>query len=327
MAGRLDPSVATVRVAVRSACADLDPGAHVVVASSGGADSLVLAAAAVFEGRRAGWLVAAATVDHGLQDGSAAIAERAADALRGLGCDPTHVLTVAVGERGGPEAAARSARYAALESLAEQSSATVLLGHTLDDQAETVLLGLARGSGPRSLAGMPPRRDPFRRPLLDVPRETVRAAARALGLEPWDDPHNDDPRFARARVRREVLPVLERELGPGVAAALSRTARLARADADALDAWAAQAYTSAEKEPGAVAVDALADLPAAIRTRVLRLAALAAGAPATDLTAGHVDALDALVGAWHGQRRVDLPGRVGARRAGGVVRFEREPTT
>jgi tRNA(Ile)-lysidine synthase len=326
MAGRLDPSVATVRRAVRLACSDLEPGAQVIVASSGGADSLVLAAAAVFEGRRAGWLVGAATVDHGLQAESSTVAERAADTLALLGCEPAQVLTVVVGEGGGPEAAARAARYGALESLADQASATVLLGHTLDDQAETVLLGLARGSGPRSLAGMAARRDPFRRPLLDVPRATVRAAAAALNLDPWHDPHNDDPRFARARVRHEVLPVIERELGPGVAAALSRTARLARADADALDAWAVQAYTAAEKEPGAVAVDVLAGLPAAIRTRVLRLAALAAGAPATDLTAGHVDALDALVGDWHGQHGVDLPGRVAARRAAGVIAFEQAPT-
>jgi tRNA(Ile)-lysidine synthase len=325
MGGRLDPSVATVRHAVRSACTDLEPGTAVIVASSGGADSLVLAAAAVFEGRRAGWLVGAATVDHGLQDGSSAVADRAAGALRTLGCDPVDVLTVEVGAHGGPEAAARSARYDALVALGRASSATVLLGHTLDDQAETVLLGLARGSGPRSLAGMAPRRDPFRRPLLDVPRDTVRAAAAALGLEAWQDPHNDDPRFARARVRREVLPVLERELGPGVAAALGRTARLARADADALDAWAAQAYESAEKEPGAIAVDALAAAPGAIRTRVLRLAALAAGAPATDLTAAHIDAVDLLIAAWHGQQGVDLPGRVVARRSGDVIRFESAP--
>jgi tRNA(Ile)-lysidine synthase len=325
MGGRLDPSVAAVRRATRSECADLAPGAAVIVASSGGADSLVLAAAAVFEGRRGGWLVGAATVDHGLQDGSAAVSERAAAALREIGCDPVHVLAVTVGEAGGPEAAARAARYEALEDLAAETSATVLLGHTLDDQAETVLLGLARGSGPRSLAGMRRRRGPFRRPLLDVPRETVRAAADALGLVAWSDPHNDDPRFARVRVRTSVLPTLERELGPGVAAALSRTARLARADADALDAWAADACASAQDETGGLAVDVLAGLPGAIRTRVLRLAALAAGSPATDLAAGHVDALEALLDGWHGQRGISLPGRVVARRSGAHIRFEQAP--
>jgi tRNA(Ile)-lysidine synthase len=325
MGGRLDPSVATVRRAVRSECADLDPGTTVIVASSGGADSLVLAAAASFEGRRAGWLVAAATVDHGLQYGSSAAAKRAAAALRGLGCEPVHVIAVTVGDAGGPEAAARTARYDALAALAAEASATVLLGHTLDDQAETVLLGLARGSGTRSLAGMPRRRDPFRRPLLDVSRATVRAAADALGLDPWHDPHNDDPRFARARVRASALPTLERELGPGVAAALSRTARLARADSDALDAWAAQAHASAEDASGAIAVAALLELPEAIRTRVLRLAALSAGSPPTDLTAAHIEALEALVDGWRGQRGVSLPGRLSARRDGAAIRFDQAP--
>jgi tRNA(Ile)-lysidine synthase len=326
--GGLDPSVATIRRAVREECADLEPGTAVIVASSGGADSLALAAAAVFEGHRAGWMVVGATVDHALQDGSATVAAGAARALREIGCDPVHVVRVEVGLAGGPEAAARDARYEALEELAAaDGSATILLGHTLDDQAETVLLGLARGSGTRSLAGMPRRRGPFRRPFLDVPRETVRAAIDALGLSPWHDPHNDDPRFARVRVRRSVLPVLERDLGPGLAAALSRTARLARADADALDAWAAEAHAAAEKEPGVLAVDALAGLPVAIRSRVLRLAALTAGAPATDLTAGHVDGLGELLDDWHGQHGVDLPGQVTARRRGAALRFEQAPQT
>ena len=325
--GGLDPSVAAVRRAVRQECADLEPGTTVIVASSGGCDSLVLAAAAAFEGRRSGWLVAGATVDHALQDDSETVAAQAAATLVDLGCDRADVIRVEVGAAGGPESAARDARYDALGALAAAAgpSAVVLLGHTLDDQAETVVLGLARGSGTRSLAGMPRRRGVFRRPLLGVRRATIRAAAATLGLTVWEDPHNDDPRFARVRVRQSVLPALERELGPGIAEALSRTARLTRADAEALDIWAAEARATAEKEPGCLAVDALGRLPDAIRSRVLRLVALDMGAPANDLTAAHIDQVGELLDDWHGQRGVDLPGRVTARRRAAVLRFERAP--
>ncbi|RIQ36748.1 tRNA lysidine(34) synthetase TilS [Jiangella rhizosphaerae] len=233
-----------VRRAVRAALADLEDGATVLVACSGGADSLSLAAATawVADRSRGGLRAGAVCVDHGLQAGSAARARSTAAALCGLGLDP--VVTVHVdASRGpdGPEGNARSARYAALTAAATRAgAAAVLLGHTLDDQAETVLLGLARGSGPRSLSGMAERSGLLRRPLLGLRRDVVRAALPA-GLTPWDDPHNEDAAYARARVRHRVLPVLEAELGPGVAEALARTAGLARADADALDAAAADA--------------------------------------------------------------------------------------
>jgi tRNA(Ile)-lysidine synthase len=177
------------------------------------------------------------------------------------------------------------------------------------------------------VGGMPGRGGVFRRPLLDLPRTTVRAAADVLGLAPWDDPHNDDPRFARARVRRSTLPALEGDLGPGVAEALARTARLARADADALDEWAALAHAEATSPGagGALAIDALTRLPEAIRSRVVRRAALAAGAPAADLTAEHVERVCRLLDEWHGQRGIDLPGRVRARRYEGSLRFEQPP--
>ncbi|MFI5101322.1 MAG: ATP-binding protein, partial [Actinomycetes bacterium] len=193
----------------------------------------------------------------------------------------------------------------------------VLLAPTRDDQAETVLLGLARGSGNRSLAGMAATSASgrYRRPLLDLDRAVTRQACAALGLQPWDDPHNLDPRYARARVRHEVLPVLERALGPGVAAALARSAALARADADALDAIAADAAERVCGPDGDLDARALAELAPAVRTRVLRRAALAAGCPATDLAAVHVAALDALVVRWHGQAAVELPGGVAAGRA------------
>lgn len=294
-----------------------------MVACSGGADSLALAAATVFEGARAGWAVGAVVVDHGLQAGSAAVAARVADQLAALGCDPVDVVAVAVEPGAGPEAAAREARYAALTAASRERGSIVVLGHTRDDQAETVLLGLARGSGVRSLAGMPAVTGPFRRPLLELTREQTRQACRALELRVWDDPHNDDPRFLRVRVRQLVLPVLERELGPGISAALARTARLARDDADALDILADDAFAAARLADGAWDARAIAAAAPALRRRILRRAAVAAGSPAGELFAVHVDSVDQLVTHWHGQRGVDLPGSVRARRSGGELRFER----
>ncbi len=320
------PEVAAVRRAVRAALADLGPGDLVLVACSGGADSVALAAALAFEAtspRGAGVLAGALTVDHRLQTGSADRAGKVAADLAALGLDPVEVLTVDAGGPGGPEAAARRARYHALEAAADRlGAAAVLLGHTRDDQAETVLLGLARGSGARSLSGMAAVRGRYRRPLLDLPRDTVRAAA--AGMATWDDPHNADPAYARSRVRHSALPVLERTLGPGVAAALARSAARLRADADALDDWAARARDEATRDDG-LDVAALAALPSAVRTRVLRLAALMAGATASDLSAGHVEALDRLVTGWHGQGPLDLPGGVAAARACGTLTLSRPP--
>jgi tRNA(Ile)-lysidine synthase len=310
------PALAAVRVAVRSCLADLAPGAVVLVACSGGPDSLALAAAAAFEAEPAALRVGAVVVDHGLQAGSAERSHAVAGVLTGLGLEPVHVQRVSVGRAGGPEAAARLARYDALDAAAERfGAATVLLGHTRDDQAETVLLGLARGSGARSLSGMAPVSGRYRRPLLQLDRATTVAASAAAGLRPWSDPHNVDPAYARARVRACALPVLERELGSGVAAALARTADLLRADADALDSWAESAAEAAAGPDGGLDTSALSGLPHAVRSRVLRGAALAAGSPAGSLAAVHIAALDGLVTRWHGQGPVDLPGGVTAERA------------
>ncbi|HTN59324.1 MAG TPA: tRNA lysidine(34) synthetase TilS, partial [Protaetiibacter sp.] len=206
----------------------------VLVALSGGADSLALAAATAFEAPRAGIRAGAIVVDHGLQEGSDAVAARAAEQARTLGLEPVLVTRVEVGTAGGPEAAAREARYAAiLEAVSDTGASAALLAHTLDDQAETVLLGLARGSGGASLMGMEAEAGVLRRPLLGIRRATTRQACLDEGLEPWDDPHNLDPAFARVRVRLHVLPLLESELGPGVAEALARTAELLRQDEEA----------------------------------------------------------------------------------------------
>lgn len=318
------PAVAAVRLAVRTELADVAPGELVLVACSGGADSLALAAALAFEAKRLTLRAGGLTIDHGLQPGSAAQAERTVAAMTALGLDPVGSVRVEVGSAGGPEAAARSARYTALSAVSDTERAVaVLLGHTRDDQAETVLLGLGRGSGARSLAGMRRRTGVFRRPLLDVDRVTTAAACLDQGLTPWDDPHNDDTAFPRVRVRREALPTLERTIGPGVARALARTARQLGDDADALDGWAADAYERCMDEAGRLDVPGLAALPVAVRTRVLRLAAITSGAPATELTANHVDALDRLVVAWRGQGPIDLPGHLHATRGDHRVVFDR----
>jgi tRNA(Ile)-lysidine synthase len=309
------PALARVRHAVRASLADLRAGDLVVVACSGGADSLALAAATAFEAPKSGLRAAGLTVDHGLQDGSAQRAAAVVGTLRALELDPVDAVRVTVGRHGGPEAAARTARYAALGAFADtHAAAAILLGHTADDQAETVLLGLARGSGARSLAGMAPVAGRYRRPLLDLPRADLAQACEAAGLTPWQDPHNADPAYTRARVRADALPALEKALGPGVAEARAPTARLVRADADALDQWAADAARTAGMD-----CLALAALPAAIRSRVLRAAALAAGAPAGALAQQHVAALDALVTQWHGQGPVHLPGGVEAARRCGIL--------
>jgi tRNA(Ile)-lysidine synthase len=299
---RMDPAVAAIRLAVRDELADCSAGDLVLVAVSGGADSLALAAAVASEAPKRGLRAGAVTVDHGLQSGSAQRAADVAGVCADIGLDPVVVETVAVGTAGGPEAAARDARYTALDAVARRTGAcAVVLGHTLDDQAETVLLGLARGSGARSLAGMAARRDLLRRPLLGVRREQTIAACQALDLRPWVDPHNTDPAYARARVRAAALPALVAALGPGVPVALARSAALLRADAEALDAWATTVKDPAD-------VTELTALPAAVRSRVLRRAAIEAGAPAGSLTAGHVHELDRLVTDWHGQGAVSLPG-------------------
>ncbi|MGY0060394.1 tRNA lysidine(34) synthetase TilS [Streptomyces sp. LZ34] len=311
----------------------------VLVACSGGADSMALASALAFEAPKLGVRAGGVTVDHGLQDGSEVRAAEVAERLRLLGLEPVESIAVSVGRDGGPEAAARDARYAALDAAAERHGAVaVLLGHTRDDQAETVLLGLARGSGIRSLSGMAQVSGAggrYRRPFLRLDRQTVRRACLAQSLPVWDDPHNVDPAYTRSRVRHEALPILEKALGKGVVEALARTAQLSRDDADALDAWAARAEAEVRTdvrpagaapaggetltEPDAVELDAvgLHALPPAVRRRVLRRAAIAAGAPAGSLFARHIEEVDRLITGWRGQRALNLPGRVEVRREGG----------
>jgi tRNA(Ile)-lysidine synthase len=320
------PEVAQVRRAVRESTADIGSGEVVLVAASGGPDSASLTLSAVHELPRRGVRVGLVTVDHGLQRGSAERARALAQQGRAMGMDPVEVVLVTVAGDGGPEAAARAARRRALSDVAMRHRArAVLLGHTEDDQAETVLLGLSRGSGARSLSGMSAESGIFRRPLLAVPRRVVhRALELSTSASPWSDPHNRDPRYLRARVRHGALPVLEATLGPGVAGALARSADMLRADADALDGWASAAMEQTRHDDGLGVTD-LAALPAAVRTRVIRTFLLGCGAPAGALTRDHVNAVDSLVTGWRGQRGVDLPGGLRARRRDGRVVVEVSP--
>lgn len=321
----LDPAVAEVRLAVRRALTGLEPGATVLVALSGGADSLALVAATAFEAPKLGLRAAAVTVDHGLQDGSTDAAAAAAARARALGLD-ARVVRIEVTAAGGPEAAAREARYAALLAAARAAgAAAILLGHTLDDQAETVLLGLARGAGATSLQGMAAGADldgvRLLRPLLDVRPTTTRAACAAEGLDPWDDPHNADPRFARVRVREKVLPVLEAELGPGIAEALARTAAQLREDADAFAEMIDETIEDIVEPAEAgisVSVAALAANPAALRNRIIRH--VVASEFHQSLARSQTLEVARLVTDWSGQGPIDLPG-CRARRVGGRIEF------
>ena len=338
---RLTPAIAEVRRAVRAALpSGIDStGETVLVALSGGPDSLALAAATAFEASRAGVRAGAVIVDHGLQQGSADVAARAAEQAAQLGLDPVIIKRVDVGTDGGPEAAARDARYVALAEAAQASGASaVFLGHTLDDQAETVLLGLARGSGPASLSGMSPSTSSgtgggsgagggsgtavaYVRPLLGVRRSTTMQFCVDSGLEPWHDPQNVDERFARVRVRSVLLPLLERELGPGVAEALARTASQLREDSEALDHFAeeiAEELADIAEAGISLPVKALASNPPALRQRLIRLAVESEFH--VSLSRTHTLEVARLVTEWHGQGPLDLPG-VRVERQGGLLLF------
>jgi tRNA(Ile)-lysidine synthase len=293
------------------------------VALSGGPDSLALTAVAA-----AILPTTALIVDHGLQAGSAAVAAVAHTQAVDLGCVDAQVLCVQVSGGGGPEGAARSARYRALEAV--RCDRPVMLAHTLDDQAETVLLGLGRGSGARSIAGMRPYDPPWCRPLLCVRRSVTHAACAELGLTAWQDPHNTDRRFTRTRLRHEVLPLMEEVLGGGVAEALARTATALREDTELVDSLIAQAMNTSVTGPAGEGLDTrvLTALPDPVRRGVIRSWLLAGGA--IGLTDKQIRGVDTLVMAWRGQGGVAVGStlrnqRLVAGRSGGVLALRREP--
>jgi tRNA(Ile)-lysidine synthase len=321
---RLTSAIADVRRAVRAV---LPADGLVLVGLSGGADSLALAAATRFEATRSGVRAGVVIVDHGLQSNSASVAENAAEQARNLGLAPVIVervhITAAARAAYGIEAAARDARRAACDRAVKATGARfVLLGHTLDDQAETVLLGLARGSGAASLSGMAPHSGGYVRPLLGIRRAATRQFCADSGLVAWNDPHNIDPAFARVRVRARVLPVLEAELGPGIAEALARTAEQLREDSEAFERQVVELVEEicVPVEAGiGVDVGALAANPPALRNRIIRY--VVRSEFGVSLDRGHTRAVSALVTEWHGQKPLNMPG-VRVSRQGNMLQFQ-----
>ena len=300
-----------LRQGILASLSDLEAGDLVLVGLSGGADSLSLLKCALHVGSERTISVGAVIIDHQLQAESANTSNRVAGIARELGADPVLVINVDVAKgpsSGGMEAAARNARRIAFNNvLTEHKAKAILLGHTLEDQGETVLLGLARGSGARSLSGMRAKEGIYRRPFLGITRQIVRDEVSDLDV--FEDPHNSDLKYSRVRVRNLVLPVMETQLGPGVTQALARSADLLRDDADALDALARFEITRVGDD-----VNLLGALPRAIRTRVIRQLAITNGCPINDLTRDHVLAVDALLTNWHGQGALNLPGAVSVER-------------
>lgn len=291
----------------------LGPNELVLAAVSGGGDSLALAAALAFEAPRLNLRAGAVIIDHGLQDQSQQVAKTAGDTATTLGLEPVVIRKVTVSVAGqGLEAAAREARYAEIDSVRKETAASwVLLGHNLEDQAESVLLGLTRGSGLRSIAGMQPV-DPDRRllrPFLEISRASLRQACQDQGLSFWDDPHNQDPRFTRVKIRN-LLASLEAELGPGVSQALFRTAAVASEAEEFLSESAAALAQSAKQSGSARSVSylvsALAAAPVALRNKALVLIAHQVGAK--DVSRSQVLAVAELISNWHGQKMVQLSG-------------------
>jgi tRNA(Ile)-lysidine synthetase, N-terminal domain len=317
--------MADVRRAAREWAGSLEamPGRSLfLVGLSGGGDSLALAWALSHEAGALGIEVGAVIVDHGLQPGSSDVARRAAGEAEKLGLQPVLVKSVTVEGSANLEDNARIARYRAFtEALRETGAQGVVLAHSLDDQAETVLLGLTRGSGPSGLKGMPAKDGAFHRPFLGIQRSTLRQALVDAGLEWWEDPHNTDERFTRVRVRQQVLPVLEKELGPGVAQALARTAELFRADSSALDEEATRWFTahalSEGEGHGSLEVAELEQVSVALRTRVLRILVVRAGGGAP--TYAHIQQMLRLLEHWKGQSAVDVSGASVERVDGRIV--------
>ena len=305
-----------IRLAVRSELEDIAAGDSVLVAASGGADSSALAAALLLECKTKSIKVIALIIDHGLQKNSADVTHETKRTLTKIGYENIEIRRVTVEITDGLEASARRARYQALSDVANSHNAVaVFLGHTKDDQAETVLLGLSRGSGSRSLSGMAARVDRYRRPLLSITRAQTEAACEEAGIKFWQDPHNQSMEFTRVRVREVVLPTMEKEIGPGISDALARSAKLLRDDADALDYLSDEIFS--KLEPASLEISKLESQPRAIRTRILRKAIYLAGAPQGSLSAEHIEPVEALITAWKGQGPISLPGGVTVARISG----------
>ena len=320
---RLSPAQGLIRLAVRNCLtSNTKPGQKLLIAVSGGADSLALAAACEFEAKKLKVKIAAAVIDHSLQNNSDKVAAQTAKTLAALGFEEVVVKKIAVGKAGGPEAAARTARYTALETIRQKTKSNfVVLGHTASDQAETVLLGLVRGSGSKSLSGMSEKTGLLLRPLLGIERATTEAFCKDSGIKYWSDPQNKDEKFLRVMIRKHVLPFLEKQLGGSVAASLVRTSDQLREDNTYLESQADKSFKKYAKVSGSgISFDAKAieKLPAAILNRVIKKALDGFG---SESSRTHVLAVSDLVLSWHGQKPLALPG-VRVVRKGNTISFE-----
>lgn len=311
-----------VRQAIASSDIPLGPGDRVIVAVSGGADSLLLAYCLVKESVELALQISAVVIDHRLQENSSEIAAQAKRSLEVLGITHVRIIPVDVVKQDGIEADARRARYAALDSYADETgAAAIFLGHNQDDLAESVLLGLTQGAGTKSLAGMAIHDGRYLRPFLTLAKAEIIAACAEGKIEFWSDPHNDDERFTRVKIRKRILPMLESEIGPGIADALARSARIFREDSDALEMLTDEIYATI-KDPMSIEIALLERLPAALRKRVIRRAAASLGA--TRISAEQIGWVDALVSQWHGQKEVALPAGVTVRRESGRLALSKQ---
>ena len=318
-----DATVA-IRNAVKPFLLECEAGDNIIVAVSGGADSLALAYAILKEATPLALSVIAVTIDHQLQENSSAQAKKVQTQLKELGYEKVIIEKVVVDTKPGVEAGARNARYQALNSISEkEKAAKIFLGHTRDDQAETVLLGLARGSGTRSLSGMAVANGKYIRPLLSITRDETEKACEEIGIDFWIDPHNSNTDFSRVKVRMEIIPIMEEKIGPGIADALARSAAILRDDADALDAIADSEIVGLNL--GDLDCEHLASLSRAIRTRVIRRAIYAAGAPTGSISWDHVRSVEALITSWRGQGALNLPGGVKVERISGRLSLLAQP--
>lgn len=333
----------------------------VLVACSGGRDSMALAAVSHIVCTSMGVRCGAVIVDHGLQEGSEQVAGEAANHCRALGLGPVIVRNATVQARGeGLEAAARQARYNELCAAARESGAiAVLLAHTMDDQAETVLIGLLRSRGVDALAGMPQvftrSGVTFARPLFTLTRAETTGICEDLGVEYWDDPTNGDAVDGelpndyplRSRVRHDLLPAIERFAGFNVARHFAESARLARMDKEYLDQRSdevmGEAVTAVDRPassaavstdtPRACAADDTNDSGHGIGLMIgvkriarepeairLRVIAHALSQAGVNASAAQIAAIDRLVVDWHGQGGVSLPRGYSANRKKHVIR-------
>ena len=333
----------------------------VLVACSGGRDSMALAAVSHIVCTSMGVRCGAVIVDHGLQAGSERVAGEAADRCRALGLGPVIVRNATVQARGeGLEAAARQARYDELCAAARESGAiAVLLAHTMDDQAETVLIGLLRSRGVDALAGMPQvftrSGVTFARPLLTLTRDETTGLCEDLGVEYWDDPTNGDAVDGelpddyplRSRVRHDLLPAIERFAGFNVTRHFAESARLARMDKEYLDQrsdevmgeavaavdWPASSAAVSTDAPRACVAGDTNDSSHGIGLMIsvkriarepeairLRVIAHALSQAGVNASAAQIAAIDRLVVDWHGQGGVSLPRGYSANRKKHVIR-------